>query len=249
MDNSSLSAYRRRIGDDGPLLADLATLRRLHRRHMLAVPFENLDPVRGIPVTADPSDAFGKIVERGRGGWCFEMNGLFGEVLRSIGFRVDEIGADVGADEAGEISHRALLVHLDQPWLADVGFGFGALEPLPFREGATELGAGTFHLSKSGDTWRMRPPGETPHYVFTTQAQTQTAFDEASRIFIERKTAPLFNVPFIVLADDDGYISLRDTRFRRWRAGTLVEEHELDGPAAVRAMMIERFGLPADLEL
>ena len=247
MNARALDAYRRRIGDDGPLAPDLPTLRRLHRRHMLAIPFENLDPVRGVPVSADPSDAFAKIVERGRGGWCFEMNGLFGEVLDSIGFAVDQVGAKVAADEPGEITHRALIVHLEGPWLADVGFGFGPLEPLPLREGATDLAGGTFRLSKRGETWRLQPPGEAPYYVFVAAAQTQAAFDTASRVFVERKAAPLFTAPFVVRALDDGYISLRDAQFRHWSGGAVVEERELEGPAAVRDALIERFALPDDL--
>ena len=77
-----LDAYFRRIGYDGPRDASLETLRELHRLHPQAIPFENLDPLLGRPVNLDPASLQAKLVEGGRGGYCFEQNGVL--VFRRI---------------------------------------------------------------------------------------------------------------------------------------------------------------------
>src|SRR5579871_1970058 len=138
-----LAAYRRRIGDSGPIAPDAATLRRLHRNHLLAVPFENLDVVRGIPVSLDPLAVYEKIVERRRGGWCFEMNNVFAQALRAVGFDVAHLGASVGedAEREGLFNHLTLLARCDEgEFFADVGFATGPLEPLTFEAGETTIG-------------------------------------------------------------------------------------------------------------
>ena len=81
-----LSRYLHRVGFSGSLRSSPSTLAELLRCHVLSVPFENLDVQLGIPVTMDAEAAFDKIVERGRGGWCYEQNGLFGWALSEIGF-------------------------------------------------------------------------------------------------------------------------------------------------------------------
>src|SRR4249920_904388 len=83
-----LSAYLERIGYSGPVAPDPATLKALHRAHLLAIPYENLDVQLRRTVTTDPAAAYDKIVRRGRGGWCYEMNGLFGAMLEAVGFDV-----------------------------------------------------------------------------------------------------------------------------------------------------------------
>ena len=249
MDADALEAYRRRIGDEGPLHLDEGTLRRLHRRHVLAVPFENLDVVRRVPVSIDPAASFAKIVERGRGGWCFEMNGLFGEALRAAGFRVDLLGATVGASEPGELNHLALLVHLETPWLADVGFGFGPLEPIALREGETRFAAGTFRLARNGDVWNLDTPGEGPGYAFTTQPRERIVFEPANARLQSDPASPFTSGPFVARALEDGYLSLRNADFARRRGGDIVEQRTLADGNEFRTLLVERFGLPAALEV
>lgn len=249
MDQDALAAYRRRIGDDGPIEPNEATLRRLHRRHVLSVPFENLDVMRRVPVSVEPAAAFAKIVERGRGGWCFEMNGLFGEALRAVGFRVDLLGATVGQSEPGELNHLALLVHLDAPWLADVGFGFSPLEPIPLREGETEFAAGTFRVARSGDVWSLEKPGDGLGYVFTTQPRERTTFEPANLRLQSDPASPFTSGPFVARALEDGYVCLRNADFVRRSRGDTVEQRALVDRDELRTLLVERFGLNVDLEL
>jgi len=98
--SSDVAAYLDRIGYTGELTPSEPVLRELHRAHLLAVPFENLDISRGVPIQLDYPALFGKIVTRRRGGFCYELNGLFAELLRALGFSVKLLSASV-ADGAG----------------------------------------------------------------------------------------------------------------------------------------------------
>ncbi len=133
-----LDRYCARIGYAGPRDATLTTLRALHRAHLLAIPYENLDIHLGLPLTLDREAMFTKLVDERRGGWCYEMNGVFGRVLETLGFSVRYLSGAVGRAERGwraQGNHLVLLVTLDRPWIADVGFGDGFLTPLPLEVG------------------------------------------------------------------------------------------------------------------
>ena len=137
-----LKAYLDRIGFAGEPRPDLATLSALHRAHLMAIPYESLDVQLGRPLTPDPDAAFEKIVVRRRGGWCYEMNGLFGLALEAIGFRVTRLAGGVMREVLGDVqvgNHLVLRVDLDRPWIADVGFGDGTLEPFPLQAGPFRL--------------------------------------------------------------------------------------------------------------
>jgi N-hydroxyarylamine O-acetyltransferase len=132
-----LDAYLSRIGLSGrPSIAEV------HRAHATSIPFENLDPQRGVPVSLAVEDLERKLVTERRGGYCFEQNLLLAAALQALGADVETFLARVryGAP-AGAIrprSHLVLRVHDDNGavWHADVGFGLGApLEPLPFGPG------------------------------------------------------------------------------------------------------------------
>jgi N-hydroxyarylamine O-acetyltransferase len=154
----NIASYLTRIGFNREPRADIETLRGLLRTHVLSVPFENLDVQLGRPVTTRVDDAYKKIVTEGRGGWCYEQNGLFGWALAQIGFEVTRVAAAVMRAERGEVSdanHLALLVRIPgsgDTWLADVGFGGSLLEPIrleqneymhePFRLGLRRLDDG-----------------------------------------------------------------------------------------------------------
>lgn len=153
-----LNAYLQRINYTGPREPSLPTLQALHRAHMLAIPYENIDVQLGRTLTLDVEAMYEKIVERRRGGWCYEMNGLFAWVLREIGFDVEHLGAGVNACELGPsamMGHLVLRVRLDQPYLADVGFGNGFVAPIPLREGTHTDGAYQYRLERTADGWRF----------------------------------------------------------------------------------------------
>src|SRR5262245_35330983 len=142
----NIQAYLDRIDYHGPLEPTAETLRALHMAHMLAVPFENLNIGMGWPIVLDQDALFEKIVTRRRGGFCYELNGLFAALRRAVGFEVTMLSAGVARAAGGfgpEFDHLTLLVGgigdggwglgdpaspnpqppSPIPWLADVGFG------------------------------------------------------------------------------------------------------------------------------
>ncbi len=138
----NVPAYLDRINYAGPTSATVETLRGLHRCHMFAVPFENLDIGLGRKIVCDEDAFIRKIVGQRRGGFCYEMNGAFAALLRELGFRVTLLSARVASEDGGsspDFDHLTLRVDLDEPWLADVGFGDCFVEPLHVRPGVEQL--------------------------------------------------------------------------------------------------------------
>jgi len=135
-----LKRYLDRIGYRGAIGADFHVLAALQKTHVCSVPFENIDVQLGRSVTTDIAAAYDKIVVKGRGGWCYEQNGLFGWALSEIGFDVTRLAASVMRQERGEISaanHLCLLVRFpesDRRHIVDVGFGGSLIRPIPLDE-------------------------------------------------------------------------------------------------------------------
>lgn len=134
-----LYSYLQRIHVQRSLEPTLEVLRTLHEAHLLAIPFENLSIHLGQPIVLREEALYEKIVQRHRGGFCYELNGLFAWLLRQAGFQVNLLSAGVAHKAGGfgpAFDHLALLVkQLDgSAWLADVGFGDSFLQPLRFEE-------------------------------------------------------------------------------------------------------------------
>ncbi|MEU3768268.1 arylamine N-acetyltransferase [Amycolatopsis keratiniphila] len=137
-----VAAYLDRLGLDRPATADVAALRTLQERHIAMVPFENLSIHLGEPIVLDTEALSGKIVRRRRGGFCYELNGLFAALLEELGFDVTLQAAKVFRPDGTlgpPFDHAAVRVELDEPWLADVGFG--RFSRFPLRLSATEAQA------------------------------------------------------------------------------------------------------------
>ncbi|GGQ10739.1 N-hydroxyarylamine O-acetyltransferase [Actinomadura coerulea] len=138
-----LPAYLKRIGHVGGTAPTAATLRALHRTHVTSIPFENLEIILGRPVDLSLDAVQAKLVERPRGGYCFEHNRLFAAVLERLGYEVTAVAGRVtmGASKILPATHALLHVRppdasRDEPaWLCDVGFGAGPLEPLRLVDG------------------------------------------------------------------------------------------------------------------
>lgn len=154
-----ISAYLERIQVSGQVRPDLETLRKLHRAHLVAIPYENFDVQLKRPASLDPTAAYARIVERRRGGWCYEMNGLFGWALSELGFNVSRRAAGSGMDPSVEAvigGHLALQVEINgQGWGVDVGFGDGPIEPFLLRESAFQQRGFPFRVELKPYGWRL----------------------------------------------------------------------------------------------
>lgn len=132
-------AYLDRIQYRGPIEPGFEALRQLHLAHLLHVPFENLSIHTQEPIVLNDAALFEKIVTRRRGGFCYELNGLFAALLRELGFEVAMLSAQVAGNEnefSRDFDHMTLMVGRNsERWLADVGFGDSFIEPLPLVAG------------------------------------------------------------------------------------------------------------------
>ena len=150
-----IDAYLARIDYRGPRTPTADVLRRLHVAHLLAVPFENLSIHAGQPIVLDDEALFDKVVTRRRGGFCYELNGLFARLLRELGFEVEMLSAAVWGEAKGfgpEFDHMTLLVNLEERWLADVGFGDSFVEPLRLDvRGEQRQGTRAFRIEEDGE--------------------------------------------------------------------------------------------------
>jgi N-hydroxyarylamine O-acetyltransferase len=157
-----LPAYLARVGVTEQLAADERTLIRLHRAHVLSIPFENVDIVLGRPVRLDLEAVQAKLVSARRGGYCYEHGVLFGAVLERIGFPVRRISARIrmGSTAVRARTHVALLVgEPGNGWLADVGLGSaGPLGPVRWGgEQRSDEGRWSFRLDRlRDDEWVLR---------------------------------------------------------------------------------------------
>lgn len=179
--------YLSRIGISGKTLSsNLETLRLLQRHHLLHVPFENLDIHWKRPIVLDTGRFYEKIVGRQRGGFCYELNGLFNELLREIGFATTLVSARVADGKGGfgpEYDHAAIIVAFGETeYLADVGFGAFTTEPLRFvldEEQQDEAGIfvirqfedGYEVAKKDGEEWRSE-------YIFKQLRRELSEFAE-----------------------------------------------------------------------
>jgi len=224
-DRIDLDAYLHRIGWHGAVAVDLATLRGLAMAHVAAIPFANLNPLLGLPVELDLATLQQKLVQQGRGGYCFEQNLLFEAVLRAIGFEVSGLIARVlwrhPEDAITPQTHMLLRVELaGESWLADVGFGghvlTGALRLHPDIEQPT--GHEPFRLLRRDAEWRMQslahgswrtlyrfdlqPTPLVDYVVANHYVSTHSASRFVSNLMLGRTTADrrlgLFNYEFTV---------------------------------------------------
>jgi N-hydroxyarylamine O-acetyltransferase len=153
-----LDAYLERIGLQGrPTVAEV------HRAHATSIPFENLDPHRGVGVSLEPDAIQGKLVGARRGGYCFEQNLLLKAALEALGAKVDLMLARVRLNANGAVRPRGHLVMRVEAegavWHADVGFGLGSLlDPLPFGPGQENEQSG----------WRFRVVEDGSLFVLQT---------------------------------------------------------------------------------
>lgn len=140
----NLDNYFGRIGYEGPASPTLDTLKTLHRKHTENIPFENLNPYLGMEVKLDLKSLEQKMILNDRGGYCFEQNLLFREVLRSIGFNAQGLAARIRwnrpEEEISARGHMLLLIEIDaQKYITDVGFGGLTLTtPLRLETGITQ---------------------------------------------------------------------------------------------------------------
>ncbi|HSE41998.1 MAG TPA: arylamine N-acetyltransferase [Acidobacteriota bacterium] len=243
-----IEPYLKRIRYDGSLSPNADTLRRLHRLHMLNVPFENLDIPLKREIKLDVDAFFDKIINRNRGGFCYELNGLFAELLRRLGFKVEMLSARVSksAEDYGpEFDHMTLLVQLDERWIADVGFGESFIEPLKLDVEEEQI--------QNSRRYRIisRENGGKIYQAFDKKWMNQYLFHISPHKLREyagmcnyHQTSPDSTFTQKVVcsrATEDGRITLTDKKLII-TSGTQRQEKDLAGQEEFDQLLLEHFG-------
>jgi N-hydroxyarylamine O-acetyltransferase len=252
------SAYLTRIDYSGPLRPDIDTLRGLHRAHLYRVPFENLDIHLGRPIRLEEDALFDKIVTRRRGGFCYELNGLFACLLEALGYTVTLLNARGVNDDGSyaiEFDHLALLVRCpgdpETDWLADIGFGSGPLEPLRLVEGIEQRqGERLFRLVREQEYLvleeQVSREGQRKewlgHYAFTLKPRVYKDFFPACRYHSSSPQSMFTQKRLCTLFLPDGRATLSENRLIITRDGTR-EERVLSGEDEERQVLQEVFGV------
>lgn len=242
--------YLSRIGYSGPVVPNSGNLRALHHAHLLAVPFENLDISLGRKIVVSEDAIVRKIVELRRGGFCYELNCAFAALLRKLGFQVTLLSARVARSNGGEgpeFDHLTLRVDLEQPWLADVGFGDSFLEPLRLEAGTEQADpAGIFRLIEDGSRWHLQKREADGNwkaqYSFSLQPRQLAEFAGMCHFHQTSPDSSFTRNRICSLATPDGRITVSDmkliiTRNRSREETTIAsEEHRQN-------ILQERFGI------
>jgi N-hydroxyarylamine O-acetyltransferase len=233
MSAEAVPLYLARLGYAGPLSPTAETLRALHTAHMYSVPFENLDIGLGRRLSLSRAALFDKIVTRRRGGFCYELNGLFAWLLERLGFSVSYLSARIvnaTGQEGPEFDHLTLAVVCPadgrpaERWLADVGCGDSFVEPLRLAPGVEQVQGGrAFWLAERGDDldcWQ-RLAGAEPERQYAFSLQPRQFPSDYEPMCLHQQTAPESHFTqhrMCTLATPAGRLTLSD---RRW----IVTEH------------------------
>lgn len=242
------TAYLDRIGYQDSLTPSAATLRALHRAHMFAVPFENLDIALGRQIVCDEGRFLHKIVNEHRGGFCYEMNGAFAALLRAMGFQVTLLSARVSREDGSdgpEFDHLTLRVELEEPWLADVGFGDSFVEPLRLQPDLeqeqfgrsyrlTSEGARFIYEMNAGGAWKKQ-------YSFTLQSRRLSGFAGMCHYHQTSPDSHFTRKQVCSLATPDGRITLSNGKLITTRNGS--REERLLQAEERRLILRDRFGV------
>lgn len=252
MSSIDLDAYFRRIGYDGSREPTLDTLRAIHARHPIAIPFENLDPLLRRTPSLDAESLQRKLVDGGRGGWCYEQNGTLREVLESLGFRVDGLAARVIWNRPeGTLTartHMVLLVHLDEPWIADVGFG-GIVLTAPLRlldETWQTTPHGEFRLRVAGDDRilaAMLGGVVTPIYRFDLQPQHRPDYELPNWYLSTHPDSHFLASLMLARIDGDDRHTLRNGTYTVRRGDTVIEQRAAASVDELRSILTDAFKL------
>lgn len=253
LSSEMLDAYLVRLGFEGRPDPTVASLRALHVAHLRRVPFENLDIHLGRAITLDVDRFVDKIVGRGRGGFCYELNGAFASLLVSLGFGVELLEARVhGPDGVGiPFDHLALRVRVPgdvscdpTTVLADVGFGDSFDEPLVWTMGTDLVDPnGTFRLTAVDDTAIDLVRDEEPSYRLYGHPLDLADFGPGCA-FHQSPASHFTKNTVISRRTEDGRVTVRGLMLIRTFDGERVESTM--EPDDLGQVLVEEFGVRLD---
>ncbi|MBB3399351.1 MULTISPECIES: arylamine N-acetyltransferase [unclassified Rhizobium] len=227
---AQLDAYLARIRMERPAHLDIRSLSQLHRAHLRTFTWEALDAFMGWPSAMTPTAAFAKMVEGRRGGWCYEMNGLFGAALTALGFRVTRLCGGVDREKLGDIAignHLTLRIDLDRPYLAEVGVADAIVEPVPLAVGPISQRGFDFSIMPADGGWlrfNNHVRGIAKSFDFRLDHSDEVAMATTHGWLMQDPGSPFTNALAVLRHTVDGYVALQNDCLRRVTAKSLTEQ-------------------------
>ena len=248
-----VQTYLARIQYQGSLEPNLQTVSALQTAHMRTVPFENLSVHYKQPIILNEEALYQKIVLQQRGGFCYELNGLFAWLLRSLGYRVTMLSAGVITDsgEFGpEFDHMTLLVHLDEEYLVDVGFGDSFQAPLRINyRGEQSQGGMSYQLSAAGEALilseknnRDENPAMQAQYRFTLASHQMKEYEGMCQYHQTSPKSHFTQKRICSRATENGRFTLSDLKFISTEDGAR-NERMLGSEEEFKAALKEYFNI------
>lgn len=246
-----VNAYLNRINFVGDLDVSYDILKKLQQCHLLHVPFENLDIHRNIQITLDIERIFNKIVKNNRGGFCYELNGLFFELLTELGFDAFRISAQVYDKVKGygpEFDHMAIIVNLNgKQYLVDVGFGAFAFAPLEIKIGeevSDELKSYIFESieEKMVLVSTIDDNNYIPNYKFKIQSRNYSDFKEVCKYHQTSELSHFTSKRLISMFTTTGRSTITDRLLKITKNGEIYEE-SLDNDSTYKNALKQYFNV------
>ncbi|WP_052668573.1 arylamine N-acetyltransferase family protein [Nitriliruptor alkaliphilus] len=239
--------YLARIGQPRPDALTLASLARLQDAHVRTVPFENLDIHLGRPLSLGTGDLVRKIIDDRRGGFCFELNGLFASLLSTLGYEVVLVAARHRLEDGTlgpAFDHTRILVTVDgHQVVVDVGTGASPRGPVPLDGSVAELPDGSRHrvVARDGRLDSQVQEGDdwTDGWSFDRHAQPLEAFADRCRFHQVDPSSHFTRKPVCTLVTTDGHVTLSDRRLIT-TSGDQRTEVDVDDP---RRVLADTFGV------
>ena len=246
------SAYLKRIDVSDPEPLTLANLAVLQTSHMLRVPFENLDIHWNKPIKLDTEALYQKIVENRRGGFCYELNGLFGWLLEELEYDIEMLSCRVYSsktEEFGpEFDHMALLVHLDnESYIVDVGFGDSFRTPIKMPDGQSEDVSGRYRITEQDAGYllqRKQDKDWEPQYTFSLISRKLEEFEAMCEYHQTSPDSHFTQQKIMSIATEWGRISLSEKALITTKGRTKVNE-VIANKREWQDKLLEVFGIEA----
>ncbi len=224
--------------------------------HLKHIPFENLDIIAGkIPLKLDIDSVYNKLVERRRGGICYEQNTLYSNMLEAMGFKVKRMASHRLGEDKDEFDHMFLMVDFDEPkqtWIADVGYGFNNLAPIKFEADIWQSDTrdmlqvedrkdGTYYLN------RREPSGEEEvMYTFNLVSHTIDEYRPRCDYFSTAEDSFFTQGPMTSLDELGGRKQLTKNHLRKYDANRVETIIDIPDQDAYDRILKEEFGIVID---
>ena len=239
----------RRINYNGTASPTIATLKALQLAFLLKIPFENLDIHLGRHIKLSSDSIYEKIIAKNRGGFCYECNILFFELLKELGFRVEYLSARMVTENGvgPEFDHMVLLVHLDHDYLVDVGNGQSCREPL--RIDGTKTASSEGYVYRVGSYrrdlalfYRQAAEEWMPRFIFTLKPRQRSEFSDMCDYHQTSPDSIFTRQRLVTMATPEGRISLTDMQLA---VTNRAEKHEsvIYSKNQYKTILKQKFGI------